>query len=327
MKPRASSISMFAADQARVVRTGIRSRLAPVAMAIALAGLLTACGGSPSSTVPDSSATSSSLAAGSSTDGTGAQGGSSAAGGSGGDSSSAGGASGTGGSSSGGTSSSTSTPTDGSSGSGTGSTGGGTTGSGTGGTDTGGTGTGGTGTGGTGTGGTGTGGTGTGGTGTGTTDPGTGTGGSGTGTGTGTGGTGTTDPVGGSVSDTHTQIEDQFNRDLQDKLQQLSSQGSLCTDTGDKQVLGMKVSSLDHFVNAAATIVINAVQSGQSVNKDALITLLNQYRAADKDWLANPAQLLAACGWSPDEIKVTKAQKSNAIDSLYDGLISLILSL
>jgi len=54
---------------------------------------------------------------------------------------------------------------------------------------------------------------------------------------------------------------------------------------------------------------------------------LNQYRAADKDWLANPAQLLAACGWSPDEIKVTKAQKSNAIDSLYDGLISLILSL
>jgi len=317
MKPRASSISMFAADQARVVRTGIRSRLAPVAMAIALAGLLTACGGSPSSTVPDSSATSSSLAAGSSTDGTGAQGGSSAAGGSGGDSSSAGGASGTGGSSSGGTSSSTSTPTDGSSGSGTGSTGGGTTGSGTGGTDTGGTGTGGTGTGGTGTGGTGTG----------TTDPGTGTGGSGTGTGTGTGGTGTTDPVGGSVSDTHTQIEDQFNRDLQDKLQQLSSQGSLCTDTGAKQVLGMKVSSLDHFVNAAATIVINAVQSGQSVNKDALITLLNQYRAADKDWLANPAQLLAACGWSPDEIKVTKAQKSNAIDSLYDGLISLILSL
>lgn len=308
---------MFAADQARVVRTGIRSRLAPVAMAIALAGLLTACGGSPSSTVPDSSATSSSLAAGSSTDGTGAQGGSSAAGGSGGDSSSAGGASGTGGSSSGGTSSSTSTPTDGSSGSGTGSTGGGTTGSGTGGTDTGGTGTGGTGTGGTGTGGTGTG----------TTDPGTGTGGSGTGTGTGTGGTGTTDPVGGSVSDTHTQIEDQFNRDLQDKLQQLSSQGSLCTDTGAKQVLGMKVSSLDHFVNAAATIVINAVQSGQSVNKDALITLLNQYRAADKDWLANPAQLLAACGWSPDEIKVTKAQKSNAIDSLYDGLISLILSL
>ena len=322
MKPRASSISMFAADQARVVRTGIRSRLAPVAMAIALAGLLTACGGSPSSTVPDSSATSSSLAAGSSTDGTGAQGGSSAAGGSGGDSSSAGGASGTGGSSSGGTSSSTSTPTDGSSGSGTGSTGGGTTGSGTTGS-----GTGGTDTGGTGTGGTGTGGTGTGGTGTGTTDPGTGTGGSGTGTGTGTGGTGTTDPVGGSVSDTHTQIEDQFNRDLQDKLQQLSSQGSLCTDTGAKQVLGMKVSSLDHFVNAAATIVINAVQSGQSVNKDALITLLNQYRAADKDWLANPAQLLAACGWSPDEIKVTKAQKSNAIDSLYDGLISLILSL
>jgi len=69
------------------------------------------------------------------------------------------------------------------------------------------------------------------------------------------------------------------------------------------------------------------IQAGQPVDKQALINQLNQYRAADKAWLADPAALLVACGWSLDDFKATKAQNSNAIDSLYDSLINLILSL
>jgi hypothetical protein len=223
--------------------------------AIALAALLTACGGGPSNGVPLGTSPALSLAgAGSDTGGAG---------------------------------------------SGTSSSGGDTSGTGSSGGTTGGGGTAGTGDGG-------------------------GTGGSGS---TGGGTTPPSDPVTDAVTDSHSDATAQFNEELQASLQDLANQGTLCTDNGAKQILGKKISSLTHFVDNVAAIVTAAVQAGQPVDKQALIDLLNQYRAEDKEWLANPQQLLEACGWSLEEFTATKAQNSNSIDSLYDGLISLIQSL
>jgi hypothetical protein len=149
----------------------------------------------------------------------------------------------------------------------------------------------------------------------------------GTPSGDGSGTTTPSDPVSDAVSDSHADSDAQFNADLQAKLDELANQGTLCTDNGAKQILGMRISRLSHFVDTVAAIVTAAVQAGQTVDKPALIDLLNQYRAQDKAWLANPQELLAACGWSAEEFQATKAQNSNSIDSLYDGLISLIQSL
>jgi hypothetical protein len=142
-----------------------------------------------------------------------------------------------------------------------------------------------------------------------------------------TGGAGSGTNVTDAVTDSHSDTTAQFNEELQASLQDLANQGTLCTDNGAKQILGKKISSLSHFVDNVAAIVTAAVQAGQPIDKQALIDLLNQYRAEDKEWLANPQQLLEACGWSLEEFTATKAQNSNSIDSLYDGLISLTQSL